>query len=73
MKYRLEALFTLVGTPHHLLAQGMEILGTSALDDPHAIRCLANGQASGLRQVLRTSVKGYQEIVRPALHRQFDL
>ena len=42
----------LVGTPHHLLAQGVEILGTGTFDDFHTIGRLANSQTGGLRQVL---------------------
>lgn len=65
--------FALVGSPHHLLTQRVEITLSCPFDNPHIIRCLAKGQTGSLTAVLGTPVKGDEEIMRTALYRQTDL
>ena len=62
----------LVGTPHHLFAQGMEILGTCTFNDLHAVRRPGQGEACGVRQLLAAAVKRHEEVVGAALDSQFD-
>ena len=42
----------LVGSPHHFLAQGMEVLRAGTLDDLDTIGSLAKRQTGGVRQGL---------------------
>lgn len=59
---------SVVGAPHHLLAEGGEVAAAVALHNINGIGGLADGKARALEQLLRAAVDGYEEVVRPALH-----
>ena len=57
----------LVGSPHHFLAQGMEVLRAGTLDDLDTIGSLAKRQTGGVRQGLGATVEGNEIVVGAAL------
>ena len=57
-----------VGSPHHLVAQGVEEAVVDSFHYLDGVRGLGDGQAGGLPARLAASVDGHQEVVAPAFH-----
>ena len=71
---RLRPIFVLpdVGSPHHLVAQGIEEDVAEALDDLDGVGRPGDGEAGGLAARLAAAVDGHKEIVATALDVEGD-